>query len=246
MVLSDVAFASGLSSLMIVIIGWILGIYLLIRYKSNPDKNTLALAIVLISIGSVWLAVSVNFLLALSGLNFLDDLTYVLLIGWIPGVTGVTLGYMFVSIVKEEYLKPTMVIFSILLVIDIIMMYILVPFGIWEVSQVISFKNTPDGIPDASVEGIYKIFSYVSIIVMIITSLFFILTAKRTDIRRVKRRAGLLGIGLLISTISLIFDSVAPTEDLFILLTVRIVVVFGLIIMSMGITLPKMFFGDLE
>ena len=81
---------------------------------------------------------------------------------------------------------------------------------------------------------------------MILISLFFILTAFRTSIKRVRARAGLLGLGLLISTVLLVFDSLFAPSDLIGLLTVRIGVMIGLIIMSMGITLPKMFFKNLD
>ena len=205
MALTDLAFASGFSSLLIVLIGYVLGLYLLSRYRSNPDKNTLALAVVLISIGSVWLAIAVNFILSLAGYEFLQELPYMLLLGWIPGVTGITLGYMFVSIVKEEYLKPALVLFGLFFIADVAVMYVIVPFGIGDftISSVLTFTQPPNDLPNASVSGIWRIFVLISIVIMLLIALFFLLTALRTDIKRVRARAGLLGIGLIITTVLL-------------------------------------------
>ena len=99
--LSSLALTSGLTSLMIVLIGWILGIYLVSRYFStDKNTNTLALAFILISVGSVWLSIAVNFIFALLNQPFLDNTVYVLLIGWIPGVTLLSIEYVFTSFVK--------------------------------------------------------------------------------------------------------------------------------------------------
>ncbi len=252
MSLSTVAFASGLSSLIIVLIGWILGLYLIKRYLSSPDNNTLALAVILISVGSVWLAIAVNFIIALlnpTSPAYLEPLPYLLLVGWIPGVVGLATGYVFISIIKEEYLKPTMVIFGLFFIINTIIIYVLIPlkFPGFKVDDALQFNAyTAKELPDASTLGYFSILSIISILIMLATSIFFIITAIRTDIPLVKTRAGLLGIGFLLIGLLISFDSVFTITDLLILLTVRIVIVIGLIILAMAITLPRRIFKNLS
>lgn len=248
MTLSNLAFASGLSSLLIVIIGWLLGLYLIMRYLSSPDKNTLALAVILISVGSVWIAIAINFILALLGMAFLNELPYVLLLGWIPGVVGLAVGYVFMSIVKEEYLKPTMILFGIFFVINTIINYVFIPFNIFGLSPTssITFGTTPLGeLPNATTTGIFGILSAVTIVIMFATAIFFILTAVRTDIPLVKTRAGLLGAGFLMISILIVFDSLIDINDITILVILRFLIVISLFIMAMAITLPKRIFKNL-
>lgn len=252
MSLSTVAFASGLSSLMIVLIGWILGLYLIKRYFSSPDNNTLALAVILISVGSVWLAIAVNFIIALlnpSSPSYLESLPYLLLVGWIPGVVGLATGYVFISIVKEEYLKPTMIVFGLFFAVNTIIIYVLIPFKVsgFKIEDALKFNPyTVSELPDASTLGYFSILSVISILIMLATSIFFIITAVRTNIPLVKTRAGLLGVGLLLIGLLISFDSVLTITDLLILLTVRIVIVIGLIILAMAITLPRRIFKNLS
>ena len=248
MSLSNIAFGSGLSSLVIVLIGWILGLYLLKRYFSSPDNNTLALAVILISVGSVWLAIAINFLLALLNMSFLDSLPYLFLVGWIPGVVGLATGYVFISIVKEEYLKPVMIVFGLFFVINTLIIYLLIPlnyFGL-KVDDALQFSNLQTGeLPNASTLGYFRILSVISILIMLATAIFFIITALRTTIPLVKARAGLLGIGLFMVSVLITFDSVIEITDLLVLLTVRVVIVIALFILAMAITLPKRIFKNL-
>ena len=248
MSLSNIAFGSGLSSLVIVLIGWILGLYLLKRYFSSPDNNTLALAVILISVGSVWLAIAINFLLALLNMSFLDSLPYLFLVGWIPGVVGLATGYVFISIVKEEYLKPTMIIFGLFFVINTLVIYVLIPFNYLDlkVEDALQFSNQVSGeLPNASTLGYFQALSVISIVIMLATAIFFIITAVRTTIPLVKARAGLLGIGLLMVSILITFDSIIEINDLLVLLTVRVIIVVALFILAMAITLPKRIFKNL-
>lgn len=248
MALSDLAFASGLSSLLIVLIGWLLGVYLIKRYLSSPDNNTLALAVILISVGSVWLAIAINFVFALLNMSYLDKLTYILLIGWIPGVVGLAVGYVFMSIVKEEYLKPTMIIFGIFFVINMVVNYVFIPIGYLGLDPESSITFGPPStteLPDATTNGVFKYLSALTIVIMLITAIFFILTAVRTDIALVRTRAGLLGVGFLIVSLLIPFDSVIGTDILFVLVAVRFAIVIGLFIMAMAITLPKRIFKNL-
>lgn len=247
MTLTNLAFASGLSSLMIVIIGWLLGLYLVKRYLASPDNNTLALAVILISIGSVWLAIAINFILALLGMSFLQPLPYILLIGWIPGVVGLAIGYVFISIIKEEYLKPTMIIFGLFFIVNAVINYVLIPFNYFNFSPEtsITFDTPINDLPNATTAGLFRYLSIITIIIMLVTSIFFILTAVRTDIPLVKTRAGLLGIGFLMISILIAFDSVFNLTDLLVLVAVRVLIVIGLFIMAMAITLPKRIFKNL-
>ena len=250
--LSSLALTSGLTSLMIVLIGWILGIYLVSRYFStDKNTNTLALAFILISVGSVWLSIAVNFIFALLNQPFLDNTVYVLLIGWIPGVTGLSIAYVFTSIVKEEYLRYAMIIFGLIFIINMIVVYVFIAFGIaglsWQDAIIFSPIPTPAGeLPNASTAGYFLILSTVSIVIMLATAIFFIITAMRTNIKLVKTRAGLLGAGLLIISIFIIFDSVVNIDNILILVLVRIVIVIGLFILAIAITLPKRIFKNLS
>ena len=247
--LSNAGLASGLSSLLIVIIAWILALYLLKRYFASPDNNTLALAIILISVGSVWLAISINFIFALGNMAYLEQLPYLLIVGWIPGVVGLATGYVFITIVKEEYTKPVMVIFGIFFVINTIISYILIPFNLlgFKFDDALTFSPSTSGdLPNASTSGYFSILSIISIIIILITSIFFLITAYRTNIPLVKARAGLLGIGLLLIAIFIPFDSFLPTEQIGILLIVRFGVVISLFVVSMAITLPKRIFKNLS
>jgi len=247
MSLSALAFTSGVSSLMIVIIGWALGLYLFKRFLSSPDNNTLALAVIMVGVGSVWLAIAINFVLNLLGMNYLDPLPYILILGWIPGVIVVAIGYVFISIVKEEYLKPAMIIFGLFFVINTLIIYVFIPFNQFgfKIDDAIVFTNAANELPDASTIGFFRILSLVSIVIMLATSIFFIITSIRTDIPLVKTRAGLLGLGLLIVSILITFDSIINTDSIYVLVFVRLAIVIGLFILVMGITLPKRIFKNL-
>ena len=251
MSLSTVAFASGLSSLLIVLIGLILGLYMLKRYLSSPDNNTLALAVILISVGSVWSAIAVNFIIALlagsSTPQYLEQIPYLMLVGWIPGVVGLATAYILVSIVREKYLKLTLLIFGIFFVLNTVIIYILIPLNVpgFKVDDALTFSTPADGLPNASTAGYFLILSVISIVIMLATALLFIVTALKTTIPLVKTRAGLLGTGFLLISVFLTFDSIIATDNLIILLTVRIIVVIGLFILAMAITLPKRIFKNL-
>lgn len=247
--LSNAAFASGLSSLMIVIIGWLLGLYLLKRYVSSPDYNTLALAVILISVGSVWLTIAINFLFALLDIPFLTSLPYLFIVGWIPGVVSLATVYVFTSIVKTEYLKPAMIIFTLFLAVNILISYILIPFGYlgFKVEDALTIQAASGGdLPNASTTGFFSLLSGISIIIMFITAIFFLITAYRTSIPLVKARAGLLGIGLILISFLIIFDSVFPTNQISILIILRFGVVIALFIIAISIVLPKKIFKNLE
>ena len=246
--LTEIAFTSGITSLMIVVIGWILGLYLLKRYLSSPDKNTLALAVILISVGSVWLAIAINFIFALTNQPYLGNTAYILVIGWIPGVTGLAIAFVFTSIMKEEYLTYAMIIFGLIFIINMLIVYGLIAFNIDGLSwkDEISFTATPNTeLPNASTVGYFLVLSVISIVIMLATSIFFIITSFRTDIPIVKARAGLIGIGLLIIAILITFDSVIDLTDIVSLVIVRILIVVGLFILAIAITLPKRIFKNL-
>lgn len=251
MSLSNVAFASGFTSLLIVLIGWALGLYLIKRYLSARDNNTLSLAVILITVGSVWLAIAVNFIIALSSSGnpvYLDPLPYLFLVGWIPGVVSLATGYVFMSIVKEEYLKVTLIILGIFCIVNLIAIYIFIPLNVpgFKIADTLTFSTySATELPNATTSGLFSVFSILSIIIMLITSVFFIITAVRTTIPLVKARAGLLGIGLLLIALLISFDSIINITDLLILVSVRVVIVIGLIILAMAITLPRRIFKNL-
>ena len=180
---------------------------------------------------------------------FLKSLPYLLIVGWIPGVVSLATGYVFISIVKEEYLKPAMIILGLFLVVNIIISYIFIPFDLlgFKVDNALTIQPAIGGnLPNASTNGFFSLLSIVSIIIILLTAVFFLITAYNTNIQLVKARAGLLGIGLLFASFLIIFDSILPIEQISLLIILRFGVVVCLFIMAMAITLPRRIFKNLS
>lgn len=246
MALTDISFVSGLTALLIVVTSIAIGLYLFLSYQKSKSMQTLALAATIFSVGWVWSTLAVNFLLASFELDTLGegDLMYVLIFSWAPAVGLLGTTYLVTSLLKPSLLKPIGFLAVLLSVLDLVVMYVLVPSGqIVTLNDVIKFSNvSSDNLPDASAAGFLQIFSLVAIVTILISGIFFLYTGIKTDIAFVKARGLFMGIGFSSFAVLIIFDTLLALDDIFLILVLRLLIVLVLFIMAIGITLPGFIF----
>ena len=247
MALSDISFVSGLTALLIVLTSIGLGLYLIFSYLKSKSYQTLSLGLTIFSVGWVWSALAINFILASMDRETIGegDLVYVLIFAWAPalGLLGTT--YLVTTLLKPSLLKPVGILAIILALIHLIVMYILVPTDqIVTLSDVITFSTVgPNDLPDASATGFLRIFSVIAIGAIFISGLFFLYTGIFSTISFVKARGLLMGVGFSSFAVLIIFDTVLALDDVFLILILRLLIVLVLFIMAIGITLPGFIFG---
>jgi hypothetical protein len=247
MALTNLSFVSGLTALLIVVTSIGLGIYLILSYQKSKSSQTLALAATIFSVGWIWSSIAINFLLSTFGFTeFLPDLIYLLIFAWAPAVGLIGTTYLVTSLLKPSLLKPIGAIAIILCVIHLVLMYVLVPTDtFFSLDDVIKFDPLgTDELPDANADGLLRIFSLIAIIAILISGLFFLYTGLKTDISFVKARGLFMGIGFSAFAILITFDTITESlGNVFLIVILRLSIVFVLFILAVGITLPGFIFN---
>ena len=243
--ISLIGVITGLSSLLIVILSYILGLIVLRSFfrDPNPDtrKKTLMLAIGLMALGSNWLASSANFLLVIQLGNNIDPVLYIMLLGTALGVTGITWSYVAFSFFENPMIKGTgFVIAWGASVLSIVISLFLIPFNVITVSDVLTFNPTPEGIVLAEFKGIMLVIVIILLGIILILSPIFIYSGvqwKDVDIK-VFIRGLFLGIGLLLFLVFSVGDAFLPA-DVVLLFVIRSGVLLSFVILFLGITVPE-------
>lgn len=247
MALSELSLVSGVTALLIVITSIAIALYLFLSYQKSKSNQTLALAATIFSIGWIWSSIAINFLLSslLGSTDFLPDLIYLLIFAWAPamGLLGTT--YLVTSLLKPNLLRPIGVLAIILCIIHLVMMYVLVPASTFvKLEDVLTIVYATGELPNANAVGFLQIFSFIAIITILISGLFFLYTGLKTDIPFVKARGLFMGIGFTAFSILITFDTVTESlENIFLLVILRLLIVFVLFILAIGITLPGFIFN---
>ena len=245
MVLTLLSYTYGLTGLLIVLSSIIIAIYLLYSYVKSKESSTLTLilAIQIFIMGSAWFGVSTNFLTAFFGHDYIGDRSYLLLSSfWIFGLPCAL--YVTVSLVSPEKTKLVLSISLIITILMFFVVYILVPADIIDINTV--FQSTPaepGGLHDAKFIGFLALYLVLSIVSILISGFFFLLTAYRTQIPLIKARANPIGVGFLLYAIMGFIDGVAEINLEIVVLAVRLGILMSLILVMIGVTLPGIIFN---
>jgi hypothetical protein len=246
MALSELSLVSGVTALLIVITSIAVSLYLFISYQKSKSTQTLALAATIFSVGWIWSSIAINFLLSLLGSSdFLPDLIYLLIFAWAPAVGLLGTTYLVTSLLKPTMLKPIGVLAILLSILHLVTVYVLVPSSTFvKLENVLTIVYANNELPNANAVGFLQIFSFVAIIAILISGLFFLYTGLKTDISFVKARGLFMGVGFSAFAILITFDTITESlENIFLLVILRLLIVFVLFILAVGITLPGFIFN---
>ncbi len=242
--ISSIGAITGLSSLLIVIFSYVLGLIVLRSFfrDPNPDtrKKTLMLAIGLIGLGSNWLASSLNFLTVVMMAQNINPILYIMLLGTALGVSGIAWSYVAFSFFESPIIKGAgFVIAWGASVLSIVISLFLIPFNVITVSDVLTFESK-EGIVLAEFQGIMLVIVIILLGIILILSPIFIYSGvqwKDVDIK-VFIRGLFLGIGLLLFLVFSVGDAFLPA-DVVLLFVIRSGVLLSFVILFLGITVPE-------
>lgn len=249
MVLNSLSFISGSTGLLIVVVGYLLSVYSFVLFIKSKSYQTLALTITLLGTSSVWLGVSVNFLLYIitnSESSYLGDLQYFLLISWPIGILIPVTMFMTTSFIYQQYQKEAVLISVLIGLVWFFIAFILVPMSYIELGTLFLIEGGAQGtLPDSSFKGLTLILTLLGLIVIAISGALFLITGRSSQDHVAKLRGIYLGSGYLLFSISSLGDALSDTlaNELFVI-TVRLLVIISFILVSIAIIKPKRIFGQ--
>ena len=230
----------GASGALIVFLSLITGLYLILAYRRSKSKQTLALGFFLGIVCFSWFGVTINFFLVLTGNSVLPDMTYMLVIAWAIVFALVPLTYVIFSMLKTELVSYAVAISILIAIIYVLLMYVLVPFGVIPLTDVFKVSYDPNSqlLPDSTYIGLSQLFVSIIIVLGLISGIFFVVTGLRTNIKYVKVRSIIFGIGFIIYISMATIDGLVVGPPLLVLLFVRIFLAIAVILNAIGITMP--------
>ena len=253
--LTDFYLTSAVTAFLILLVSVILSIQLFFSYRKKKSKQTLTLAAIMISLGFVWVAICLNFILNMTGQSYVTKASdYALIIAWTPALGLVGISYLVFSFVKPELLRPVVSVALLITLLYLFLMYVGLPLGLIEAQDVliVNWSGIAEELPDATGRGVLLIYSFLVIIMLIIAGLMFLFTGLRTEIPLVRTRGLLMGIGFTFFGILVPLDTIVDINifgrfaAVILLIVVRSFIVISLLLIYTGVTLPKALFPKLE
>lgn len=239
--LNELGFVNGVTGLLVVVVGIILGLYLVSAYRKRRSPQILGFALFILFSCFSWSAVTVNFLIAISeNGTYLETSVYMYLVAWAAGLSILPISYVALSLLKEDMLKVGMILSGLLSALFIVVIYFLVPAGILEITEVFNVPVPPTGaLPDSSYQGIARIIVAILIIIVLLLGLSFLNIAIRTNINYVRFRGIFIGLGIILYSLMALIDGSADNPGTSILLIVRISLLLSMFLNTIGIIMPR-------
>ncbi|MFX0116006.1 MAG: hypothetical protein ACFFB3_15760 [Candidatus Hodarchaeota archaeon] len=255
--LKDLGILAGLTSIVLVIISFVLGLYFIIRSfeGKNFERQRFLTGIGIIGLGGTWFGGVIQFLLIILTGDYLDVKLHTYLIAWAPALASLVWIFLVFSLVKPEWRNYAMISISIVTLAFLIFTYGLVSLGDIETSTRDNGEtkvNLVDGISEQSISndsgfpnqrylGIpgLIIALYVVLLILLVGGVF-LWTSIRTQSLEIKWKARLVGFGVVvygfIATIDAFLDPIAV-----VIILTRFLIICSFFLIALGYTLPKWF-----
>ncbi|MHA2104039.1 MAG: hypothetical protein ACW981_11490 [Candidatus Hodarchaeales archaeon] len=236
---ADFVSVTGLINLFI---GYLLSFLILISYYKTRSSGTLGLGITIFSATSSWLGGSIAFLIyTMDGTIIADDI-YLYLFLWGVGIALPGIVFVTVNIIKRDHLKYWFSLSIVLSIIYLGITYVLYPLGIVNKTDMVKINYLEgSGLQESSFAGFHLLYAFVLILTGIIFGLLLIRYGLVSTLPEIRFRGFFMGLGLIIFAISSIVDALIENsnENVPILVTFRIFIAIGLIILTIGLLTPN-------
>jgi len=239
-VLSDLAKISGITALISVLIGFLLGFIVLIKYFKTKQFLIFNFFLCIIFTLSPWYPSGLGYLFWLITGEFLNYQIYVLI-----GTVGVPIAILawlnvYLSTIKPNKKKLVLVLYGILSIFfEIYLFYFLFLAPGAPVESLLGIINDPNNPMDIDYKVFVLIFLGISILTACITGFHFAANSmKKEELPEIRWKGRFLLIGFLFFGISAIFDAIiemGPT----LLVLMRTILALATFFFYLGFILPQ-------
>ena len=229
--LSTLDFITGLFSLLVIIVGTVIGLTIASKYLKYKSKPYLYWGIAYIGVYCPWWPSGISFLSVIITGQPISPFMYlllgnilipILLILWILGFT---------EMIYQDKRKILIIIYSIIFAVaEIFLIYALIT----DVSLIITF----DGIFDVTFNRIWLVYLLFISFTVAITGLLFARDSLKSDDREIRFKGKALIIAFLTYPICTIIDGGLELNALGVIL-IRSILMFGAVMFYIGFSVPK-------
>ena len=232
-------YASGITSLLIVMLGIVLMIIMLNKYYKTKDDSTLMLALFFMGCGCVWLGIVCNFISYLVGAQFLERDIYFYSFAWSLALIMVSLVFILSNLIEFNRIDLIKLVklFSIILALAyLICIYLFIPLNLTNVNDFLITQYYTDSLPDSSVAGYMKIFVAIMIIMVLVIAFTFISTGRHSFDNLAKYKMYCIGFGMALFSVLTVFDGLISGLNVLLLIIIRLLVISSLLLIYIGIS----------
>jgi hypothetical protein len=233
MSLSLLDILNGMLGLSLVIISFILGLIVLLKYWKNKNKNFILLGINLMLLAAGWYGTSLSFIVALINNNEGLALEVIMLLNFVPLPIGLLCWCGFYTNVLMKGKQKT-----ILLIMTIITLFFYIIFFTALIIDVNphAIKLSPVDTAAGEIKFL-SVYIIIFIIVLLMTGLHFSLQTMKYDDIEMKTKGKFLLIAFPSFTIGGLLDSTLPSNE--ITLIFRLLLISSIIEFYIGYLLPN-------
>jgi hypothetical protein len=238
-VLSELAKISGLTALISVSIGFLLGFIVLIKFFKTKQVLIFNFFLCIIFTLSPWYPSGLGYFYWIATGEFLNYQMYVLI-----GIIGVPIAILawlnvYLSTLKPKMKKPVLILYGIVSIFfELYIFYFLFLAPGAPVDSLLGIINDPNNPYDIDFKGFVLIFLGASILTACITGIHFAAKSmKKEEIPEIRWKGRFLLIGFLLFGISAIFDAIIEMGPI-LLAIMRIILDFATFFFYLGFILP--------
>ena len=239
-VLSDLAQISGLTALIAVSLGFLLGIIVLIKYFKTKQVLIFNFFLCIIFTSSPWYPSGLGYLYWIITGEFLSYQIYVLI-----GTVGIPIAILawlnvYLSTIKPNKKKLVLILYGIFSIFfELYLFYFLLLAPGAPVDSLLGIIIDPTNPMDIDYKGFVLIFLGVSILTSCITGFHFALKSmKKEEIPEIRWKGKFLMIAFLFFGISAIFDALIEMDPI-LLVVMRIILALAMFLFYLGFILPR-------
>ena len=239
-VLSDLAQISGLTALIAVLISFLLGFIVLIKYFKTKQILIFNFFLCIIFTSSPWYPSGLGYLYWIITGEFLSYQIYVLI-----GTVGIPIAILawlnvYLSTIKPKKKKLVLILYGIFSIIfELYLFYFLLLAPGAPVDSLLGIIIDPTNPMDIDYKGFVLIFLGLSILTACITGFHFAAKSmKKEEPSEIRLKGKFLLIAFLFFGISAIFDALIEMDSL-LLIIIRIILALAMFLFYLGFILPK-------
>jgi len=239
-VLSDLAKISGLTALIAVLIGFLLGLIVLIKFFKTKQFLIFNFFLCIIFTLSPWYPSGLGYLYWFITGEFLNYQIYVLI-----GTVGVPIAILawlnvYMSTINPKKKKPVLILYGILSIFfELYLLYFLLLAPGAPVDSLLGIIHDPANPMDMDYKGFVLIFLGLSILTACITGFHFAAKSmKKEEPPEIRWKGRFLLIGFLFFGISAIFDAIIEMDPILLIL-MRSILALATFLFYLGFILPR-------
>jgi len=239
-ILSDYAKISGFTALIATILGFILGLIVLIKYFKTKQILIFSFFLCIIFTQSPWFPSSFGYLYWIITGEVLIYQVYVLI-----GTVGVPVAILawlnvYLSTLNPKRKKPVLIIYGVLSIFfELYIIYFLLLVQGAPIPALLGIINDPTNPMDIDYKGFVLLFLGVSILTGCLTGFHFaVKSMKKDESPEIRWKGKFLFIGFLLFGISATFDAIVEMGP-FLLILIRIILALATFFFYLGFILPK-------